>query len=62
MLIYFLILGLIFLISGGVGLFYVNTHALANTIHFIGNLAFGTFTLFGLAIIIFLAIFNTEFD
>jgi hypothetical protein len=53
---------LIFLISGGVGLFYVNTHVLANTIQFIGNLAFGTFTLFGLTILIFLAIFNAEFD
>jgi hypothetical protein len=62
MLIYFLILGLIFLISGGVGLFYVNTHTLANTIFFIGNLAFGTFTLLGLAILVFLAIFNAEFD
>jgi len=62
MLIYFLILGLIFLVSGGVGLFYVNTHDIAQTLQFIGNLAFGTFTVFGLAIIIFLAIFNAEFD
>ena len=62
MLIFFLILGLVFLVSGGVGLFYVNTHAIAATIQFIGNLAFGTFTFFGLAILIFLAIFNAEFD
>lgn len=62
MLIYFLILGLVFLVTGGVGLFYVNTHELAETIQFIGNLAFGTFTFFGLAILVFLAIFNAEFD
>jgi hypothetical protein len=62
MLIYFLILGLVFLVTGGVGLFYVNTHELAEAIQFIGNLAFGTFTFFGLAILVFLAIFNAEFD
>jgi hypothetical protein len=62
MLIYFLILGLVFLVTGGVGLFYVNTNDLAETIQFIGNLAFGTFTFFGLAILVFLAIFNAEFD
>jgi hypothetical protein len=62
MLIFFMILGLIFLISGGVGLFYVNTHVVAEAVQFIGNLAFGTFTFFGLAILAFLAIFNAEFD
>jgi len=63
MLIFFLILGLIFLVSGGIGLFYVNTHVFIEAaLPFIGNLTFGTFTLFGLAIIIFLAIFNAEFD
>jgi hypothetical protein len=62
MLIFFLILGLVFLSSGSVGLFYVNTHAIAEAVQFIGNLAFGTFTFFGVAILIFLAIFNAEFD
>ena len=65
MLIYFLILGLVFLISGGVGLFYVNTgdHVASGTaLFFLGNLGFGTFALFGLLILIFLAFFNAEFD
>ena len=35
---------------------------IAEALHFIGNLAFGTFTFFGLAIIVFIAIFNAEFD
>ena len=65
MLLYFLILGLIFLISGGVGLFYVDTggHVASGTpLFFIGNLTFGTFVVFGLAILVFLAFFNAEFD
>jgi hypothetical protein len=65
MLLFFLILGLIFLISGGVGLFYVNTggHVLSSTpLFFLGNLTFGTFLVFGVAIIVFLAFFNAEFD
>jgi hypothetical protein len=62
MLIFFLILGLVFLASGSVGLFYVNTHAITAVLQFIGNLAFGTFTFFGLAVLVFLAIFNAEFD
>jgi hypothetical protein len=65
MLIYFLILGLIFLISGGVGLFYVNVgeHVASGTaLFFLGNLAFGTFVAFGIAILVFAAIFNAEFD
>jgi len=63
MLIFFLILGIIFLVSGGIGLFYTNANLGAwSTLWVFGNLTFGTFALFGLAIIIFLAIFNTEFD
>jgi len=65
MFIFFLILGLIFLISGGVGLFYVNTgaHIASGTpLFFVGNLTFGTFVVFGVAILVFLAFFNAEFD
>jgi hypothetical protein len=63
MLVFFLILALIFLVSGGVGLFYTNVNVASGTVLFVlGNLAFGTFALFGLAIIIFLAIFNAEFE
>ncbi|MFA5309534.1 MAG: hypothetical protein WC370_08655 [Dehalococcoidales bacterium] len=65
MLFFFLILGLIFLCSGGVGLFYVNVGehtAVWSSMWVIGNLAFGTFLVFGAAILIFLAFFNAEFD
>jgi hypothetical protein len=62
MIIFLTIVALVFLVTGGIGLFYVNTQAIAETMHFIGNLAFGTFTFFGVAIIIFIAIFNAEFD
>jgi len=65
MFIFFLILGLIFLISGGVGLFYVNATAniaSGTPIWIVGNLTFGTFALFGVAILVFLAFFNAEFD
>ncbi|OGN99367.1 MAG: hypothetical protein A2Y90_05140 [Chloroflexi bacterium RBG_13_52_12] len=65
MFVFFLFLGLVFLISGGVGLFYVNAggHVAAGTpLIFIGNLTFGTFAFFGVLILIFLAFFNAEFD
>jgi hypothetical protein len=62
MIIFLTIIALVFLVTGGVGLFYVNTQAIAEAVHFIGNLAFGMFAFFGLAIIVFIAIFNAEFD
>jgi hypothetical protein len=65
MLAFFLILGLIFIISGGIGLFYVNVTAeLAadSPLLFMGNLGFSTFVVFGIAILLFLAFFNAEFD
>ncbi len=63
MLLVFLIIALIFLISGGIGLFHVNINLTgADQFFFYGNLIFGVFTAIGLAIIIFLAIFNREFD
>ncbi len=65
MIIFFIILGLIFLISGGTGLFYINTgeHVASGTaLFFLGNLTFGTFIVFGIAILVFIAIFNAEFD
>jgi hypothetical protein len=63
MLIFFLILALIFLITGSIGLFYTNANLGAfSTLWVFGNLTFGTFALFGIAIIIFMAIFNAEFD
>jgi len=63
MLIFFLILALAFLISGSIGLFYTNANLGAwTTLWVFGNLTFGTFAFFGLAIIIFMAIFNADFD
>jgi hypothetical protein len=63
MLGFFMILGLIFLISGGIGLFYTNVNLDSGTTLWIfGNMTFGTFTVFGIAILIFIAIFNAEFD
>jgi len=65
MLIFFVIFGLIFLVSGGVGLFYINTanHVASGTALFVlGNLGFGTFALIGVLILIFIGLFNAEFD
>ncbi len=63
MLVLFLILALIFLIGGGAGLFYVNVNMVPGTDLWIcGNIAFGVFVAVGFVIIIFMAIFNAEFD
>ncbi len=63
MIFVFLILGLLFLVSGGIGLFYTNTHLVAGeTLFFLGNLTFSTFLIFGVLILIFMAFFNAEFD
>ena len=65
MLIFFIIVGLIFLTSGGVGLFYINTanHVASDTpLFFLGNLGFGTLALIGILVLVFVALFNTEFD
>ena len=65
MIILFIVLALVFLASGGIGLFYVNTAnhvAQDSAIFFLGNLGFATFLVIGLLILIFIAIFNAEFD
>ena len=63
MLILFMIFGLVFLISGGIGLFYTNTHVVAwSTFWVFGNLTFGTFALVGVLILVFIAFFNAEMD
>ncbi len=59
----FLILALIFLIGGGVGLFEVNTNVAAWTnLWTLGNIAFGVFVAVGIVIVVFMALFNTEFE
>jgi hypothetical protein len=65
MIIFFIILGLIFFVSGGVGLFYINTadHVASGTaLFFLGNLGFGTLALIGILVFIFIGLFNAEFD
>ena len=65
MIIIFLIFGLILLVSGGIGIFYINVAdnvASGTPLFFLGNLGFGTFIALGIFVIIFLAFFNAEFD
>jgi hypothetical protein len=65
MIIFFIILSLVFLVSGGVGLFYINTgdHVAADTaLFFLGNLGFSTFLVIGVLILAFIAFFNAEFE
>jgi hypothetical protein len=63
MLILFLILALIFFIGGGVGLFHVNVNMVSGTDLWIcGNITFGVFLAVGIVIIIFMAIFNAQFE
>jgi hypothetical protein len=58
-----LVVALIFLIGGGSGLFYVNTHIEAwSQLWWVGNIAFGTFALAGIVTCVFLALFNAEFE
>jgi hypothetical protein len=65
MIIFFIILSLVFLVSGGVGLFYINTGdriAVDAPLFFLGNLGFSTFLVIGVLILAFIAFFNTEFE
>jgi len=63
MFIAFLILGLVFLIAGGAGLFYTNVNlASGSHIWVIGNIAFSTFTVVGIGVLIFMGLFNREFE
>jgi hypothetical protein len=63
MIFLFLLVGLLFLVSGGIGLFYTNTNLVSGTtLWFFGNLTFSTFVIFGVLVLIFMAVFNAEFD
>jgi hypothetical protein len=58
-----MVIGLIFLISGGVGLFFVNVNmAVGDHTWIIGNITFSVFLVIGFLVLVFMAIFNTEFD
>ena len=63
MLIFMMLLGLIFFIAGGAGLFYTNINlAFGNQYWILGNITFGTFMLVGIITLIFAALFNAESD
>jgi hypothetical protein len=63
MFIAFLILGLVLLIGGGVGLFYTNINLAAGShIWVIGNITFSTLTVVGIGVLIFMGLFNREFE
>ena len=63
MFIFFMFMALVFLIAGGVGLFYVYVNlGSGSAVWVVGNITFGVFTFVGLALIVFLALFNQEFD
>jgi hypothetical protein len=63
MFLFFMILALIFLIAGGVGLFYTFVNLTGGEpLWVFGIIVFGTFTIVGLAVLVFLGLFNQEFD
>jgi hypothetical protein len=60
---FFMILALIFLTAGGIGLFHTNINlASGSNLWIYGNITFGTFTVVGIAILLFMALFNREFE
>lgn len=63
MFIAFLILGLVFFIAGGVGLFYTNVNLGAGShLWVMGNIVFSTFTVVGVGVLVFMGMFNREFE
>ncbi len=58
-----MIFALILLISGSVGLFYTNINLVVGShLWIIGNIAFGTFTVLGVGVLVFLGMFNSQFE
>lgn len=63
MFLFLIFLALIFFIAGGVGLFYTHTSLAAGSPSWVhGNITYGTFTIVGLATIVFLVIFGSEIE
>ena len=63
MFLLFMVIGLVFLIAGGFGLFMTNINMVVGShTWIIGNITFSTFTVLGVLVLVFMAIFNTEFD
>ena len=63
MFLFFMIMGLLFLIAGGVGMFYTFVNVTGgDPVRIIGIIVFGTFILVGAGVLVFLAAFNQEID
>jgi len=63
MFLFFMILALIFLIAGGIGLFYTNVNFGAGSHSWVfGNITYGTFTFVAIATLIFMALFGSEIE
>ena len=63
MFLFIMILGLVLLVAGGVGLLVTNTSAVVGSINWTqGNIAFATFTVIGIGMLVFLAIFGSEIE
>jgi hypothetical protein len=63
MAILFLLLALILFAGGGAGLFYVNVNLEQwSALWVCGNLTFGVFLAVGVVVLIFLALFNAQFE
>ena len=63
MFVFFMVLALIFLIAGGVGLFYTNINMASGSHLWVqGNITYGTFTAVGALTLFFMAIFGHQID
>lgn len=63
MFLFTMLLGLIFLVAGGGGLFYTLVYIPGGSeLWVVALIVFGVFAVVGIALLIFLALFNTEFE
>ena len=63
MFLFLMVLALIFLIAGGIGLFYTNIYITGGSHSWVqGNIAFGAFTAIGIVMLIFMAVFGQEIE
>ena len=63
MFLFVMVLGFVFLAAGGAGLLVTNTSAIVGSLTWIqGNITFSTFTIVGIGILVFLAIFGSEIE
>ena len=63
MFLLFMVVGLVLLIGGGVGLFMVNINMIVGSdTWIIGNITFSVFTVIGVLVLLFMAIFNADIE